>query len=230
MEKPDIYGVITGDIVDSSSLPKDDREQLYRALLGAAGVVKGHYGDSVPYAPAIFSGDSWQLVVRRPGLALRVALHLRALVIASSRDQRIDTRLSIGLGTVDFIPDDDVAGGDGEAYRLSGQGLENIGKQERMAASFPGTVRSVLTEAVQINVRMLDLRVREWTAAQACAVSGAILGRTQQEIASGWSPKPISQQAVAQHLRGAAWDHALECTGFFETAITTIFDIKKQVI
>ena len=203
--KNESYAVVTGDVVSSSDLSKDNRESLYHSLQSIMHTVFDYYRDSIPYSPATFSGDSWQLIVSRPGEALKIALHFRALVIASSSEQKIDTRLSIGLGSIDFIPKDDISGGDGEAYRLSGQSLEQIKKQERMTVSFPDAMKSDLTEAVKLIVKMVDLQVSEWTPSQAHAVSGAMMELTQQEIAGNWPNKPISQQAVAQHLKSATW-------------------------
>lgn len=220
--KGDLYAVVTGDIVGSSTLSPAERERLYHSLQSVTRSIHEHYSDLMPYAPSIFSGDSWQLVASNPGSALRIALHLRALIISSSRDQRIDTRLAIGVGKIDFIPKDDISGGDGEAYRLSGQGLERIRKQERMAVAFPDAVRSILTEAVHIIVRMVDLRVSDWTTPQATAVTGVLLERTQQKIAADWPEKPITQQAVAQHLKNAAWDCVVESVVFFENAVESI--------
>src|SRR5690625_6870968 len=52
---------------------------------------------------------------------------------------------------------------------------------------------------------LVDEVVTDWTAAQATAVSRAMRGQSQEEIGRGWAGGPISQQAVAQHVRRASW-------------------------
>ncbi|MCI0481971.1 MAG: SatD family protein [Candidatus Dadabacteria bacterium] len=217
-----IYTVVTGDIVGSTNLSLDSREGLYKSLKQTAQAVYQNFNSVVPHPPVTFSGDSWQLLVDKPEAAFRIALYFRALIIAESTRQRIDTRFSIGFGRIDFIPEGDISGGDGEAYRLSGKSLKSLKKPERIVVDFPDAMKSELTEALGVILKLVDLQVSKWTASQAQAVCGAMLDMTQHQVAIEWPGKQITQQAVAQHLGRAKWDYILESIKIFEKLVKII--------
>jgi hypothetical protein len=58
-------------------------------------------------------------------------------------------------------------------------------------------------------IQLMDVLAANWSEKQAQAVMGALQGWTQEKIATTCWPKPITQQAVAQHLDRAGW-HAFE--------------------
>ena len=134
-----------------------------------------------------------------------MALFFRALIRISLPDDGIDSRIAIGFGSIDFIPGDAISSGDGEAYRLSGEGLESLKKTFRMGLFFPDRHRTPLTNALDVIVQLLDREVGKWTEAQSESVAGALLGLTQQAIASNWVAREVTQQAIAQHLGRAGW-------------------------
>ena len=110
--------------------------------------------------------------------------------------KRVDTRISLGVGTIQFIPGDRVSQGDGDAYRLSGQGLDDMPRQTYLSARI-GEQPEPLLDALMVAT---DAITRRWSARQAQAVVGSLTGLTQESIAAGWKPDAITQQAVAQHL------------------------------
>ncbi len=179
-----------------------------------------HYADVIPLPVDVFRGDSWQLIVVPPSRAFRVALSFRAILRHESGRARLDTRIGIGIGTVDFVPSDRISHGDGEAFRLSGAALERLGRRgRRMAVSIPAEQRSDATEALGVIFGLVDALSKRWTGKQAFAVWGALRGRTQEEIGLGWKPSPITQQAVAQHLDGAGWNAIDESIEYFENVV-----------
>lgn len=64
----------------------------------------------------------------KQGSAERMGLLYRALIRVRMKSKLIDTRLAIALGTIDFLPDQCVSSGDGEAFRRPGVSLENMSK------------------------------------------------------------------------------------------------------
>ncbi len=70
-----------------------------------------------------------------------------------------------------------------------------------------------------IIVRLIDAIATRWTDKQALAVSGALRGLKQEEIAEKLWKKRITQQAVAQHLSRAGWDALEKGVVFFEKEI-----------
>lgn len=85
----------------------------------------------------MYRGDSFQVVVDNPELALSVAIALRAKLKASTPDKSEvwDARLSLGIGDVSFASGN-ILTSDGEAFRLSGRAFDNIGKK-RLCISTP---------------------------------------------------------------------------------------------
>lgn len=147
---------------------------------------------------------------------------LRALLRSSFESTKLDTRLSIGIGTVSFIPTRGLEGADGEAFRLSGEGLDRLTSDIRMGVSFPPSLANRLSAALDISLGLIDIQVRSWTQRQAEAIAGALAGLTQQEIGSQWVRRPVTQQAIAQHLDRAGWDPIERSLEYFERIIPEI--------
>ncbi|HKJ89198.1 MAG TPA: hypothetical protein VKA48_11915, partial [Gammaproteobacteria bacterium] len=96
-----IYAVLTGDLVRSSTLSADELQRVQDGLRTAARelAVASWAADSLVVGELdLFRGDSWQLLLRRPGPALRAALFLRSTLLAQGI---ADTRIAIGHGTVE---------------------------------------------------------------------------------------------------------------------------------
>jgi hypothetical protein len=195
------YAVITGDIVDSSKLPKAQRKALPGRIAKASRETTKAFPDAVPLEVDVFRGDGWQLLVSEVGQCLRIGLFFRAcLRSASERGRGLDTRVAIAVGLVDFVRER-VSQGDGEAYRLSGRALEAMPRKQRLSLALPA---ENTTDALPVIVRLIDVLAQGWTGRQALAVRGALRGWTHEKIAQEW-PEKISQQAVTKHLDGAQW-------------------------
>jgi hypothetical protein len=173
----------------------------------------------VPYRIDVFRGDSWQWLVRPAGKALKLAILLRALLRQAYPEAQLDTRIAIGIGEIQAIPEGDLGRGDGEAFRLSGELLEQFGRGNRLRVAFPAKWPPIMGEALDQLLQLIDLQVRQWTTKQAHAVAGAIIGYTQQEAAQHWFKPAISQQAVGQHLERAGWNTIEDSTRFFERTV-----------
>lgn len=216
------WAVLTGDVVGSSRLDPDERRLLAERLRAVASRVAGAIGELFPYPLDIHRGDSWQWALKRPELAPRVGLMLRALLRSSFESTRLDTRLSIGVGRITFIPTSGLEGADGEAFRLSGEGLERLTADIRMGIAFPAGLTSRLSASVDIGLALIDIQVQHWTQRQAEAIAGALAGLTQEEIGWEWVRRPVTQQAIAQHLDRAGWDAIERSLGFYERIIAEI--------
>lgn len=196
------YAVITGDVVGYTALSEDRRAGLLDALRHAHGQVRRHYTERVSTTLDVFRGDSWQFVMSAPDESLRAALLFRATMISRT----LDTRLAIGIGTVDFLPSAGVPTGDGEAFRISGKALDGMARDERMVVRAQGAIGSMDPATLDVLVALMDALVSTWTPGQAAAVAGALVGLSQKTIASEWEGGAIRQQAVAQHQNRARWN------------------------
>ena len=206
VESGRIYAVITGDIVGSSKLKPAERKELHAALNETSDKLTEYFRRLVPLRVDLFRGDSWQLLVTDPAQSLRIGLFFRAFLRGKMKSKRVDTRISIGVGSIDFMPEESVSSGDGEAFRSSGEALESLSRTHRMTFSFPQSLISNNLQSLDVILKLIDALARDWTEKQAHAVSGALLEYTQQKIARTWFERSISQQAVAQHLDRAGWN------------------------
>jgi len=222
IERDKIYAVLTGDMVGSSKLETTDRKILHDILESTSKEIVLQFPGDVPYRPYLYRGDSWQFVVTEPSSSLRIGLTFRTYLRSRMESKRIDTRISIGIGSISFIPPNNLSSGDGEAFRLSGIGLENMDKSSRMAISFPDRFEPDISASIQMIVKLIDLQVKNWTERQSKVVSGALLGYTQKTIAENLFGNKISQQAVAQHLDRAGWNSIESGINFFEKKLNKI--------
>jgi hypothetical protein len=211
--------VLTGDIVGSSGLQRVDQRPISALIDSAGNAVKLQFQTAIHAEIDIFRGDSWQMVLLKPALAVRIGLFFRALLRAR---YGMDSRVSIGFGTVDYLPQEDISTGTGQAFILSGQGLETCRKPARMKLSFPDKEYPVDEGAVNVIIQLIDLQAGRWTSGQSQAVAGALLNLTQVEIAASWKPSPISQQAISQHLDNAGWIQINRALGYLEGALLEI--------
>jgi hypothetical protein len=208
--------VITGDVVGSARFGGGARTQLHEGLRATASDLATAFGEVVPYPVAFFRGDSWQLLVSNPSVAVRVGLYFRSAARALFEATTFDVRMAIGVGTVSFLPERDVSAGDGEAFRRSGEALDGLAGDRRLVLVASPAMRPVETGAIDAIVGLIDSIASGWTARQARAVTGALLDWTQAEIAGRRFDPPITQQGVAQHLDRAAWDAVERALRFLE--------------
>lgn len=189
----------------SSKLPLSRRKKLASDIRSSSNRLRKSFGDVVPLPVNIFRGDSWQMIVSEPPYVLKVALFFRATLKYLWGSREFDTRMAIGVGTVDFVPGNRVSEGDGEAFRFSGEALESMNKHVRMQFGVPD---KELERNLNVVAHLVDAIVMRWTDKQALVASGALRGLTQDEITGLWKP-PITQQNVAKHLLKAGW-HQIE--------------------
>lgn len=220
--KPEkLYAVLTGDIVKSRSLSASERRKLSSAFAAIESELSAWPEVRLPLSR--FRGDGWQVLVTRPERSLRVALFIRASLRMRFEGKKVDSRVGIGIGRVDFVPGRRVAEGDGPAYRLSGAALDRKGWRRLVFSSMDDQepMARVTTghPAVSVVFDLVDLIVTGWTPAQARAVVGALQGFTQHQIAGGWETQPITQQAVAQHLSRSGWDGIQSALDWYERTL-----------
>lgn len=207
------YCVLTGDVVGSTDLDRAARRRLHDTMKRAGADLRSLLGAAMPLDVDIFRGDSWQLLLTTPSVALRAALFYRASVIAHAAP--VDTRVAMAVGAIDFVPSDRVSEGEGPAFRMSGRLLESD-RARRLAFAAPGRAPLAPWDVV---FRLLDdIIVNRWTAKRALAVTGALRGWKQARIARLWRPR-ISQPSVGKHLKGASWDAVESTLAAFEAQL-----------
>ena len=155
-----IGAIITGDIVDSTKMIADERESMLHMLQSLPDLLLPISGMSLE----IFRGDSFQIRVHEASLSLRMAIAIRAYVRThrfAEINRQWDARLSIGIGTLDY-EGNTLATSDGEAYRISGRGLDSIGKS-RLAIYTPWIG---VNEELRVSTAFADNIISGWSQSQ----------------------------------------------------------------
>lgn len=158
-----IKGVITGDIVGSTSIKTEHRANLLNCL----NTMREELQCVSPFKMELFRGDSFQLLIDDPAAALKVALLLRAGLIHRTPDKENgmwDARISLGIGQVQFIADSIVTS-DGEAFQYSGRQLDTLNKmRQRIAIKTPW---NDVNEELEVSTAFVDDIIKGWSSKQA---------------------------------------------------------------
>ncbi len=210
-----IVAVLTGDVVGSSKLGVDQTNKLFRYLNTAAERLATWPGNAGSRGFTRSRGDTWQLVLTVPGLALRACLFLRAAIKAA--DRRFDTRIGIGIGRAERFDPDDVGASDGEAFRLSGARLDEQSRHEcfHFGAAVPNVDESLLSAFFLLADRLSA----GWTLAQAAVMyrmlDPANADLSQSEIGRLLKP-PVPQQQVSRAYFRASGPALVKAAEAFE--------------
>jgi hypothetical protein len=208
-----IYAVLTGDIIASTAMAP----QKFAATLATIRRVVETFGRSHPgavtTAPDIFRGDSWQLVLAAPALALRLALLIR-MTLRSEIDA--DTRISIGIGGITTLDVQRASLSVGEAFMLSGTGLDGMTLYYDLSGGLASGGR-IPTEWLRVMLRLVSTVMRGWTRRQAEIVLAALLAEdaTHEALSRTLSP-PVSKQTVSKTLNSANWHVISDAIAVFE--------------
>jgi len=213
--------VLTGDIVNSSKLLPRERQALFEAFPKLSAMLRERYPDAVHYNISNFRGDGWQLIVTRPAKSLEVSMFIRTYLRFAVTEMKIDSRIAIGIGQVDFVPEGNVSAGYGSAYTASGHLLEALPGGQRMALGFAAREPGLAGSAAVILVELVDTLVSAWGASQCQAVYWALQGLTQTQIAQRWQPAPIRQPSVSYNINRSTWPTIKRSLSFYEEAITS---------
>jgi len=197
--KLDNVAVLTGDIVGSTKMSRDDLERVFTALGEVAEDLRSHF-DAPPPPLHRHRGDGWQFLWPAPHQALRICLQFRASVIALG--VKADTRIAVGFGAVAHLAEGDLGTSDGPAFRLSGRRLESLAAPHRLDVVCEESELDELRAAFAL----ADFICQSWTTkrAEAMRLYLAEPGRTQAEIGSELG---ISQQSAHERLNGAGAFH-----------------------
>lgn len=170
-------GIITGDIVGSSRIKGAERESLLKAITEIA----ADLSKEIPFGIEVFRGDSFQIQTVEPAESVRIAVLFRAALKAATPEQKRNTwdaRISVGVGDVDY-EGDRLAVSDGEAFRLSGRGLDEIGKRRLIV----DTCWPDINDELSVSTAFADDIITEWSRVQAdLSFLKLYLGKTQKEV------------------------------------------------
>ena len=205
-----IKGIITGDIVNSTKIAAQWREDMVNAIYSAV----SDFAATTTVRVEMYRGDSFQVEVGDIRHVLTVALAIRTKLRAAtpSSEKMWDARISIGIGEVTYETTS-VVMCDGEAYRLSGRGLDRLGKR-RLALSFP---LARLNDAMGLVTRFADYIISTMSSKQSAVVNQFLIcKRKQKDVAEILG---LSQQNLQKLWTTSQGQLILEYIEFFKNII-----------
>jgi hypothetical protein len=189
--------VLTGDIVGSTNLSRDQLETALLALKHCAEMQEEWVGVTPRFTR--HRGDGWQVVLAKPQYALRSALAFRAALRAQSFD--FDSYIAIAAGqgpeTIATNLNDETS----SVFVESGQGLDDL-----LESRAPIRMIHQSLGAYDAATILADHISQGWTQAQAAAMLPKLAPEanvTTTEIARLLGK---SRQAVAKSLSAAGYD------------------------
>lgn len=185
-----VKGIITGDIVDSTHIPTEFKEEIQKVLKA----VVDDFTPSVSLSYEMYRGDSFQFVVDKAEHALSVAIAIRTALKAHTPKtlEQWDARIAIGIGTVSFNSSS-ILTSDGEAFQLSGREFDCLGKR-RLSIVTPW---SDINEELKLSTLFADDIISKWTIKQSEIVYATIFSNmVQKEQAQKFG---MSVQNISKH-------------------------------
>ena len=200
-----IYAVMTGDIIGSTRLTERFGSSWVDDLRDSLDYLKKN--SLVP--PSIFRGDSFQIATSNPDSAIKDAIILRLKLISSFKvDEtypRLDARIAIGLGKIDYLPTGkdnyNIGEMSGEAFRNSGQLLDRNLKGDRNL--IVKTPWPEVDAEMDIHCLVVDRLISKWTTKQCAAVMYKLDDYNLKEIGEKLK---ISFSAVGRRLKKTDYD------------------------
>ncbi|MET0242385.1 MAG: SatD family protein [Flavitalea sp.] len=214
--------IITGDLASSRKIDSRRREQLYSDLDSfLATLVPGLITRYETYR-----GDSLQCESKSVQTSLRAALMIRTYIMAYSAEGKtkkktkttkgyfnneFDIRLSVGIGSVDFIKNNKISTSDGEAFRISGEALDSIKNENQKL--IVQTNQTELNKELEALIILIDALAQKWTQNQAELIFHKLNEKKDDEIAAKLG---ISISAINQRKRTSQWSAIEKAVKYFE--------------
>lgn len=204
-----ISAALTGDIVNSTRLGKVNERKLLRILKQILD----------PYLYEFYRGDSFQVYVKDPKSAFRIALLCRAAAISISlEDETIssDVRISIGVGKI-TTPIKTLGAAKGEAFLLSGRSFDEIAGSETRISIV--TSNTLANEGLQVVSDYVNAIFNTMTSKQAEVIFELLKGKTQQEVAKKFKR---TKSTISQHVSAGKWNEIEKLLKQYENIINQL--------
>ena len=215
-----LYAVFFGELTPSQDIPRSNATDIQAFLKTSLENIGRTY--TQPFI--LLKNDQFLGVTSQPETALRDAILFRLMLIASphsgKKSERQDTRVTIGIGTVDeFSFGNDITGSRGEAFTLARQRSDPAEKNR--ADLVIVTPWPELNTILDIECRTIDTLVGNYTKKQAEAVLSVFEGKTQEEIAREFN---LSQSAISYRLKDNGIELLKKIIAHYEVLIKNKLD------
>lgn len=208
MEQQTIIGVITGDVINSSGLSKDQKSSIQTEL--------SNYFDNNPdvlLPIQFYRGDSFQLMVTKEKAAL-IAIIIEAIILSTTGTW---ARMSIGIGTTSKITPGNVLQSEGKAFQLSGHQIDKMKEEGRLlkiaidSRQFQPILAAMFYLAESI--------IWNWKPGQASVIALIPACKTQKEIAERLN---ITGAAISKAIKTSNWPAIESFLNAYEETIKEI--------
>ena len=199
--------IITGDIIHSQKTNPQVWLEKLKSELNSTGNYPGTW--------EIYRGDSFQLEIRKPSLALETAVKIKAAIKCV---KQIDVRMAIGLGDKTYSASN-ITESNGSAFVNSGEIFESLVKEKQNLAI--ATSSEEFNKEMNLLFRFALIVMDNWTINSAKMVHLALSnpGLSQTELGKILG---IKQNAVSARLKRAYYDEISELLARYQIKIKEI--------
>jgi hypothetical protein len=193
MTEMSLSAVITADIVNSTKLSKAEYKKLVKNL---SAILQN-------YQHEFFRGDSFQVLTKSPGEALKLLLQTRtaAMKLSELPMPVADIRGSIGVGTVK-LPVKNFQTATGDVFILSGRAFDKMERDQRLIIVCNENNMAVNT-GLKVISQFVDYLFQRLTLKQAVVLHELLMDKTQVDAAKKLKK---SQPTVHKHSQAAGWN------------------------
>ncbi len=191
MNKQNIVGVITGDLINSSGLTKDQKINMQTGLSCFL-----ENNQDVLMSVQFYRGDSFQLMVKKEKAAI-ISVIIEAIILSTTGTR---ARISIGIGTISKHISGNVLQSEGEAFQLSGHQLDKMKEEGRLLKIAVDSLQ--FQPILAATFHLAESIIWSWKPGQAAVISMIPACKTQKEIAKKLN---ITGAAVSKALKSGKW-------------------------
>jgi len=198
--------VITGDLIESSKLAIDQRQQRINLLFEQlVTCLRQRWKNDSQLRGEIVQGDAFQIYTANDKDALRLAFIIRCFYRSQNAKQakyRYDCRLSVAIGEIQSLDNSALAKSGGFVFELSGRAIKHISKTGPQIVFKSG--QSAQEAAINMGLSLAELSIKGWRASQSKAILMKLVhSDTNQE----WMAEHlgVSASAFSQRLNQAGW-------------------------
>lgn len=200
-------GIITADIVESTEIQLDIRENLFLQFNNGLQQIKEQFNIEYEW----YRGDALQVKSVNSALSMRIALLIKLWIKSFEKEAKksYDVRLSLGIGTIE-VDKKELSLSDGEAFRISGRNLDSLKstKQSIIIDSNDSNSNSLKAESILLNA-IID----HVTPIQSKVLFFKLKGFKEEEIAKQLG---LAQSTINQHSNSGNWNAISKYLDYFE--------------
>ena len=203
--------IITGDIVDSTEINFENRENTFAQFNIGLEMIRKKFKIDYEW----YRGDAFQLKTVQPAISLRIALMIKFWIKSFEIEikKAHDIRLSLGIGTIE-INKKQLSLSDGEAFRISGRNLDSL-KSSRQSLIIDAN--DSYSNALKAESILLNAIINNITPIQSKVLFYKLKGYKEEDIAKQLG---LAQSTVNQHSNAGNWNVFAKYIAYFENLYT----------